>query len=386
MSADQSSFPLAGLEAVANAQHQWVALALTPAPGVDAWQAVLALLSYPDVGAALAPLDCIVTLDEPLRLQEEHVTALPASRVVLRVPSAELADAAVRKHCAKLVEQGYRIISDGEPGVHGIEAGVRGVTSDCAVALPSALALMSLPGPHWARNVPGAARLAVCRAAGMHWFSGPYERETSPQTGDGTSRKRLLALLGLLARDADSRELETILKQDPALSYHLLKLVNSAAFALSAPVHNFGQAINMLGRRQLQRWLQLLLYARQQDDSTAHLLLPLAALRAAQMEVLCRQQGGDRDRQDMAFVVGVFALLDVLLGMPMPEIVGALHLDADVASALIERTGPFGELLALVEQPMPDAARLAALGLSPEGFWQSQLQGYHWAIQVSRNL
>jgi len=110
MSADQSSFPLAGLEAVANAQHQWVALALTPAPGVDAWQAVLALLSYPDVGAALAPLDCIVTLDEPLRLQEEHVTALPASRVVLRVPSAVLADAPVRKHCAKLVEQGYRII------------------------------------------------------------------------------------------------------------------------------------------------------------------------------------------------------------------------------------------------------------------------------------
>ncbi|WP_229466297.1 HDOD domain-containing protein [Pseudoduganella plicata] len=270
--------------------------------------------------------------------------------------------------------------------MHGTEAGVRGVTSDSAVALPSALALMSLPGPHWARNVPGAARLAVCRAAGMHWFSGPYERETSPQTGDGTSRKRLLALLGLLARDADSPELETILKQDPALSYHLLKLVNSAAFALSAPVHNFGQAINMLGRRQLQRWLQLLLYARQQDDSTAHLLLPLAALRAAQMEVLCRQQGGDRDRQDMAFVVGVFALLDVLLGMPMPEIVGALHLDADVAAALVDRAGPFGQLLALVEQPIPDAARLAALGLTPEGFWQSQLQGYHWAIQVSRNL
>jgi c-di-GMP phosphodiesterase len=386
MFADPSSFPLAGLEAVANAQHQWVALAMTPAPGADPWQTLLTLLSYPDVGAALAPLDCIVTLEEPLRLQEEHMAALPPGRVVLRIPSAVLADAPVRKRCAQLVEQGYRIISDGEPGVHGIEAGVRGVTSDCAVALPSALALMSLPGPHWARNVPGAARLAVCRAAGMHWFSGPYERETSPQTGDGTSRKRLLALLGLLARDADSRELETILKQDPALSYHLLKLVNSAAFALSAPVHNFGQAINMLGRRQLQRWLQLLLYARQQDDSTAHLLLPLAALRAAQMEVLCRQQGGDRDRQDMAFVVGVFALLDVLLGMPMPEIVGALHLDADVAAALIDRAGPFGELLALVEQPVPDAARLAALGLSPEGFWQSQLQGYHWAIQVSRNL
>ncbi|GGC22058.1 hypothetical protein GCM10011572_49400 [Pseudoduganella buxea] len=391
MSATEPSlFPLVGLEAVANTQHQWVALALTvaphPASGLDAWQALLSVFAWPDMGAALAPLDCIVTLADPLRMLPEHMAALPASRVVLRIDAAALAEPAVRKRCAELVEQGYRLVADGEPGIHAMQTGVKGVTSDCAVALPSALALMSLPGPHWARNVPGAARLAVCRAAGMHWFSGPYEREAAPQGGDGTSRKRLLALLGLLARDADSRELETILKQDPALSYHLLKLVNSAAFALSSPIHNFGQAINLLGRRQLQRWLQLLLYARQMDDSTASLLLPLAALRAAQMEALCKQLGGDRDRQDMAFVVGVFALLDVLLGMPMPEIVGALHLDAEVAGALLERSGQLGALLALVEAPLAERERLDAVGLTPEAFWQSQLQGYHWAIQVSRNL
>ncbi|WP_229466294.1 hypothetical protein [Pseudoduganella plicata] len=86
MCADQSSFPLAGLEAVANAQHQWVALAMTPASGAGSWQTLLTLLSYPDVGAALAPLDTIVTLDEPLRLQDEHMAALPAGRVVLRIP------------------------------------------------------------------------------------------------------------------------------------------------------------------------------------------------------------------------------------------------------------------------------------------------------------
>lgn len=63
-----------------------------------------------------------------------------------------------------------------------------------------------------------------------------------------------------------------------------------------------------------------------------------------------------------------------------------MAVDADVASALIERSGPLGELLALVEQPVPEAERLAALDLTAEGFWLSQLQGYHWAIQVSRNL
>jgi EAL and modified HD-GYP domain-containing signal transduction protein len=142
----------------------------------------------------------------------------------------------------------------------------------------------------------------------------------------------------------------------------------------------------MLGRRQLQRWLQLLLYARSQQDGAGNPLLPLAAIRAAQMEALCRLQGGDRERQDMAFVVGVFALLDELLGMPMPAIVAALNLDGDVVSALLERSGPFGALLALVETDLPDAQRIAALGLTNEQFWDTRLQGWRWAIQVGRNL
>jgi EAL and modified HD-GYP domain-containing signal transduction protein len=125
-------------------------------------------------------------------------------------------------------------------------------------------------------------------------------------------------MLALLARDADSRELEILLKQDPALSYHLLKLVNSAAFA-AVPDHQLRPGDQPLGRRQLQRWLQLLLYARQHPDGPPNLLLPLAALRAAQLEALCKRDGGDRDEQDLAFMTGVFSLLDRLFRMPMAE-------------------------------------------------------------------
>jgi EAL and modified HD-GYP domain-containing signal transduction protein len=160
--------------------------------------------------------------------------------------------------------------------------------------------------------------------------------------------------------------------------------VNSAAFALSSPIHSFGQAINVLGRRQLQRWLQLLLYARQQDDGSANALLPLAAVCAAHMEALAKAKGWDRDQQDMAFVAGVFSLLDMLLGMPMTEIVSALSLDLDVVMALLDRAGPLGELLRLVEGA--DAAALAAAGITHESYWEGQLHAYHWAIQVSRNL
>ncbi|QBE67082.1 HDOD domain-containing protein [Pseudoduganella lutea] len=385
---DPDLFPVLGLEAVADTRHQWTALSVQSSPKT-ATAAVLALLGQPETQAAFAPLDCIVPLAEPLAIDAALVTSLPADRIVLQVPAAALQDAAVRQHCAGLAEQGFRLLVEGEAGVHAPQAGIKGVAHGGS-GLPSALSLLSLPGPHWAHGVADTARFAACRDAGMGWFSGPYARRraTDPKdgAGDGTTRKRLLSLLGLLAQDADSRELESVLKQDPALSYHLLKLVNSAAFGFTKPIHNFSQAINVLGRRQLQRWLQLLLYARPQQDGSPNLLLPEAARRAAQMEALCSLLGHDRDRQDLAFVVGVFALLDELLAMPMADIVAALPLDLDVVGALLDRAGPFGAMLALVEQPVPDPAAIAALGLTPEQFWQSQLQGWRWAIQVSRTI
>jgi EAL and modified HD-GYP domain-containing signal transduction protein len=85
----------------------------------------------------------------------------------------------------------------------------------------------------------------------------------------------------------------------------------------------------------------------------------------------------------MAFVAGVFSLLDVLLAMPMTEIVAALSLDLDVVRAAGPRR-PLGDLLKLVEQH--DAASLEQAGISHETYWEAQLQAYHWAIQVSRNI
>ena len=387
MSASEPSlFPLVGLQAVSNAHNEWVALTFDLPAASDALQATLALLSYQDAFAALAPLDCIVPIPQPLALEASHLESLPPNRVILRVPAAACLDPAVQKKCKQLAEAGYRIMVDGVAAAAATQAGARALLFNCAAELPPLLALVSLPGPHLATHVDSEARLAECREAGFSWFMGSYAHhpQTDVNGNDGTSRKRLLALLGLLARDADSRELEILLKQDPALSYHLLKLVNSAAFGITTPIHSFGQAINVLGRRQLQRWLQLLLYARQQDDGSANALLPLAAVRAAQMELLSKLQGGDRDAQDMAFVAGVFSLLDVLLGMPMTDIVSALSLDLDVVMALLDRAGPLGAMLRLVEQA--DAGQLAAAGIAHDVYWQTQLQAYHWAIQVSRNL
>jgi len=383
---DPNSFPLVGIKPVLNTQNQWVGLAfqMTGAATLPALQSLLCCPESDELGS----LEYYLPLADPLALDPAQLDGLPLARIVFTVPAASLADAAVLGRCKQLAERGLRLLADGEVGIEAAQAGVRGLDADCSQALPGALAMLTLPGPHLARNAD-PVRAGECRKAGFTLFRGELPRvaEHDAEQGDGTSRKRLLALLGLLAQDADSRELETLLKQDPALSFQLLKLVNSAAFAPNSnPIHNFGQAINLLGRRQLQRWLQLLLYARQQVDGPANALLPLAALRAAQMEALCKLREGDRDEQDQAFLVGVFSLLDVLLAMPMTEIVSALNLDLDVVAALLDRTGDLGEMLALVEMHEPQPSALRDVGIDNETYWRSLLQAYRWALQVSRNV
>jgi EAL and modified HD-GYP domain-containing signal transduction protein len=292
------------------------------------------------------------------------------------------------RRLAELQLAGYRVLLDGAlpEGVTAPPA-LRTVARDCAGEAPRPASPPALFGPHLAHGVATRECLRACEAAGFAWFSGDYMLDIPDAGGiDGSTRKRLLNMLALLARDADSRELEAQLKQDPGLSWHLLKLVNSAAFSCGTSITSFGQAISRIGRRQLQRWLQLLLYAHQHPDGPRNLLLPLAALRGALLETLCKRDGGDRDEQDLAFMAGVFSLLDRLFHMPMGDLLRDLKLPEHVEAALLRRAGRLGQRLRLAEAETPDAAMLDGAGVDAASWWRDQLHAYHWAIQVARNV
>jgi EAL and modified HD-GYP domain-containing signal transduction protein len=391
---------LVEIRSVANAQNEWVALLMRMADGGLDDGTLQAMFGAPDLLNAVAPLDCIVLLDSPAALTPPVLKLLPPNRVVLAVSAQALAIEAAPRRLAELQMDGYRVLIDG-PLPDGVRppAALRGVSREAGTDRPGSadtLAPGSLPalfGPHLARGVDTRACMQACENAGFSWFSGAYALDKTGadahdhgQPDDGTTRRRLLTMLALLARDADSRELEAQLKQDPGLSYHLLKLVNSAAFSVGTQITSFGQAISRIGRRQLQRWLQLLLYARQLPDGPPNLLLPVAARRGALLEALCKREGGDRDEQDLAFMTGVFSLLDRLFHMPMPDLLRDLNLPEDVEAALLAREGRLGQRLRLCETPGPEHAILAGAGVDSLAWWQGQLHAYHWAIQVARNV
>lgn len=210
-----------------------------------------------------------------------------------------------------------------------------------------------------------------------------------PAKGDATTRGLLLKLLSLVTSDAETTEIEALVKRDTNLSYQLLKLVNSVAFARSGKITNFGQAIALLGRRQLQRWLQLLLYARPQGSTEASPLLPRAAMRASLMEALAKRKGLSPDQLDNAFMVGMFSMLEALFGVPLAEIMAPLNLSEEIAQALTTGDGKLGLLLAAVKagEGMPGqslAQILTDAGLTNDDWAYALVEAVRWTVKVSK--
>lgn len=171
---------------------------------------------------------------------------------------------------------------------------------------------------------------------------------TTPPVGgpvQAARKTQALQLLQLVSADADTRELEEVFRREPSLGYQLVKLVNAAGTRSARTVSSFSQAILMLGRQTLQRWLQLMVFAAQEEDPRCTLLLPHVVLRARGMELLSKAAGADRHAQEEAFITGMFSMLGVLFGQPTAEVIAPLALAPPMRSALTTGTGELGHLL-----------------------------------------
>lgn len=202
-----------------------------------------------------------------------------------------------------------------------------------------------------AERVEDAAMHETCRALGFELFQGYHFSRPEILTRRDLSavHATVLRLINLLRDEsASDAQVEAAFRSDVALSYKLLRIVNSAAVGGSG-VESILHAIRLIGRTALSRWVALLLVASLGSAGGPNRELALAAMwRAHFCEALARLAG----RQAHAgahFMVGVFSLLDVLTGSPMAEILGRVDLSTDVKNALLQRAGPHAAALTLVE-------------------------------------
>lgn len=206
-----------------------------------------------------------------------------------------------------------------------------------------------------AEKVERQEQFQQCRPMGFDLFQGYYFARPSILT-----RKRvdpavisLMKLNEKVMKDADTREIEQIFKENPTLSYNLLRLVNSVAIGTRQKITAISHAITLLGRQQLKRWVQLLLFTQGDKGGIYNPLMQTATLRGRLMELLVAARPDlypEKGHADLAFMTGILSLIDVLLGTEMNEAIDPLNLTDEVRQALLARGGSLGLLLSLSER------------------------------------
>jgi EAL and modified HD-GYP domain-containing signal transduction protein len=206
-----------------------------------------------------------------------------------------------------------------------------------------------------AEKVERQEQFLRCRPMGFDLFQGYYFARPSilTQKRIDPAMVSLMKLNEKVMKDADTKEIEQIFKGNPTLSYNLLRLVNSVAIGTRQKITAISHAITMLGRQQLKRWVQLLLFTQGGKGGIHNPLVQTATLRGRLMELLAQSRPDlypEEGYPDRAFMTGILSLIDVLLGTPMKEIVEQLNLTDDVRQALLAHEGSLGLLLSLGER------------------------------------
>jgi EAL and modified HD-GYP domain-containing signal transduction protein len=340
-------------------------------------------------------------------LMSDIFAFLPRERTVLELVGSVDATEAVLWRLAELAGHGFRFAA--EASAHGSRLGRLLPLLDYVKvnlrAMPVVTMLSLVPRLRGtgkrliAEKVETQTEYRTCLDLGFDYFQGFYFARPSVIAGRKLSPSQLavLDLMNLIVSDADNIEIERAIKHDVTLSINLLRIVNTPAAGLRQRIDSLGQALIVVGRRQLQRWLQIMLYAEPRIDGHGHghaqtPLLMLASTRARLMELLAgRLRPGQRHVADMAFTVGIMSLMDTLFCVPMADLLEQIPVSDEVANALLKRSGFFGELLRLAEsfeQMEEGEDLLPALGQladSGDDLVELEMAAFEWSGQVVRS-
>ena len=176
--------------------------------------------------------------------------------------------------------------------------------------------------------------------------------------------------------------LEAIIKRDMALSFKLLRYINSAYFGLGSKVSSIMHAIRLLGPRQFKQWASLLLMASMGNDKPDELVVQ-ALIRGRFCESLAPLLGMQQQSQEL-FLLGMFSVIDAILGRPLQEILRDLPLSDDIKDAL---SGKPNRLRAVYDYALAYeradwdglSALAGAMGLDESGVPLVYLSAVRWA-------
>lgn len=188
---------------------------------------------------------------------------------------------------------------------------------------------------------------------GADGLEGPYvaEKLTTKAHGSTYIQSNFFRLMVAVTRDEPSvEEIQELIAADASLTYGILKLVNSAYFALRHRATTITQAIMTLGLGQLRQWIYLLSASNGDDeiDPGSEEFLKRSFMRANFCSELMNHAENMPVSKSEAYLMGMFSTLNYLIDAPMEEILSEVPVAEEIKDALIRHEGRCGKLYDLV--------------------------------------
>ncbi|MGE3267603.1 MAG: EAL and HDOD domain-containing protein [Chloroflexota bacterium] len=325
-------------------------------------------------------------------LINDYARVLPPQRLVVEVLENVVVDDEVRNACKRLKDDGYLLaLDDWDP--HG----PTGSLLDLADIIKIDFMEFNRAG-RWkigyqlarrgitllAEKVETAEDAQHARDFGYTYTQGYFYARPEITVGSRSSgfKPHRLQLLGVLnGADPDLHEIESLLLHDPVLSFQIIRYLNSAAFGLRSRVTTIRQAIFLLGQAGLRTLATVVILADAGSDRPNELIVT-SATRGRFCELAGMAAGMIARQHDLA-LLGLFSMIDAIVGRPLEPTLAAVCLPADVAAAIRGEPGPLTDLLNLVRAyeraDWPVVERLVRqIGLTPTDVPSMYLDAVEW--------
>lgn len=288
-------------------------------------------------------------------LTEKLPVPIGPKALVIQVHADAAANEEALERLRDLRQQSYRIVFDAKDHDHSlteilkianvIKIDIHGRAVDDVKRDVSVYS--KYPATLLAHRVSRMSDFDACHKLGFNLFQGNFicQPEQIQQKRIPNNRLAMMRLLSeLYSENPNTEKIRDLVQQDVTLTYRLLKWLNSSLFALPHPVESIQHALVMLGMGRLRNLVSLIVLSRV-DDKPAEVVTN-CLMRARIGERIARHYEVGAETM---FTVGLLSLLDVLIGMPMSQLLETMPLAAELRQAILHRDGTCGRLLSGIE-------------------------------------
>lgn len=342
------------------------------------------------IGFARMPVEWLLQAKD-LEIVPGVLIGLESTLAVVPLPQATVAmEQAVLALRAKGVQVGWELES--EWGAKVLPDFV--LLRQGAHSMSTLLDTLSARPPQWqglpvlVTDIGNVEELEMALYNGVTYACGVLDSETVAMEPAGKQAvppevRRVGLLLNQLASGADTAVIVGQIKGDVGLSYRLLSRINSASYAQLGSYASVEQAVLLLGRHELYRWLSLLLVQFAGSRKTSSALQEMALWRSRLLELLAIEN--QEAMPDQFFTLGLASMLGQILKISQAEVVNTLSLPAFATQALLEHSGPWYSYLQVAKRiethTLDPAAELVAQFGGTARLLTLSDQAWRWATE-----